>query len=403
VRPLFVVQRYGPQVPGGAEYTARVFAEHLAARGHDVNVLTSCAVSYSTWANELPPGTSVEGGVTVHRLPVDRERDDEVFVPLNTRTAWGAKPVPLHMQREWMLAQGPHLPDLVPWLQEHVMSYDAVSFFTYLYFTAWAGLPAAAAAAMPTILHPNAHDEPPLYLPLFDTRFHLPTVFSFWVEEEEELVRRRFGVTQPSTVTGIGFDLDVPVDVERFRTERGVGERPFLAYVGRVEAGKGSLELLDWFVTYKRRRPGPLALVLVGYQPGDLPDHPDIVSTGYVDDATKESAMAGAVALAVPSYFESFSQVLCEAWVHRRPALVQGRCAVLAGQARRSGGAFAYRGYAEFETALDLLLEDPALADRMGEAGRAYVERRYTWDACLDRYEHLLSLARDLSPLAPSR
>ena len=402
MRPLFVVQRYGPQVPGGAEYTARVFAEHLAGRGHDVHVLTSCAVSYSTWANELAPGTSVEAGVTVHRLPVDRQRDDRLFVPLNTRTAWGAKPVPLHMQREWMLAQGPHLPDLVPWLLEHAAGYDTTSFFTYLYFTTWAGLPAAASVAVPTVLHPNAHDEPPLYLPLFDTRLHLPTVFSFWVEEEEDLVRRRFGVTQPSTVTGIGFDLDVPVDVEAFRATAGVGDRPYLVYVGRVEAGKGSLELLDWFRTYKRRRPGPLALVLVGYQPpGELPDDPDILSTGYVDDATKESAMAGAVALAVPSYFESFSQVLCEAWVHRRPALVQGRCEVLAGQARRSGGAFAYEGYAEFETALDLLVGDPGLAGRMGDAGRAYVERRYSWDACLDRYESLLRLAVERSPLAP--
>jgi glycosyltransferase involved in cell wall biosynthesis len=399
MRPLFVVQRYGPRVPGGAEYTARIFAEHLADRGHDVHVLTSCAVSYATWANEIPPGTTVEAGVTVHRLPVDRERDDRLFVPLNSRTAWGGKPVPLHMQREWMDAQGPHVPELAGWLADNVAGYDTASFFTYLYFTAYAGLPVAA-GRVPTVLHPNAHDEPPFYLPLFDSRFHLPTVFSFWAEEEAALTRRRFGVTQPSAVTGIGFDLDVPVDVDRFRADHGVGDRPYLLYVGRIEEGKGSLELLEWFRTYKRRRPGPLALVLVGHQVGDVPDDPDIVTTGFVDDRTKESALAGAVALVMPSYFESFSQVLCEAWVHRRPGLVQGRCAVLAGQARRSGGAYAYSGFAEFEAAVDLLVEDPARADRMGEAGRAYVERRYTWDKVLDRYERLLALARRLRPVS---
>jgi len=143
--------------------------------------------------------------------------------------------------------------------------------------------------------------------------------------------------------------------------------------------------------------------VLAGYQAEQLEPHPDIVSTGFVDDITKESAMAGAVALVVPSYFESFSQILCEAWVHGRPALVQGRCDVLAGQARRSGGAFAYRGYAEFEAALDLLLEDPARQARMGAAGRAYVERRYRWDRVLDRYERLLALARRIRPPAWSR
>ena len=37
-----------------------------------------------------------------------------------------------------------------------------------------------------------------------------------------------------------------------------------------------------------------------------------------------------------------------------------------------------------------MLLADPALADAMGAAGKAYVEREYTWDVVLDRYEALL-------------
>jgi hypothetical protein len=36
------------------------------------------------------------------------------------------------------------------------------------------------------------------------------------------------------------------------------------------------------------------------------------------------------------------------------------------------------------------LRADPTLADAMGAAGRAYVEREYTWDAVLTRYETLL-------------
>jgi Glycosyltransferase len=74
-----------------------------------------------------------------------------------------------------------------------------------------------------------------------------------------------------------------------------------------------------------------------------------VVVTGFIDEAGKQSALAGAAALVQPSYFESFSMVLTEAWAHRRPALVQGHCAVLDGQARRSGGGIPYRSYAEFE------------------------------------------------------
>ena len=81
---------------------------------------------------------------------------------------------------------------------------------------------------------------------------------------------------------------------------------------------------------------------------------------------------------------------LSESFAQRRPALVQGRCEVLRGQARRSGAAIPYVGFAEFECALEMLRDDPGLADRMGAAGRAYVEREYTWDVVLDRYEGLI-------------
>ena len=86
---------------------------------------------------------------------------------------------------------------------------------------------------------------------------------------------------------------------------------------------------------------------------------------------------------------------LTESWVHRRPALVQGWCDVLDGQARRSGGGIPYRGFAEFEATLDRLVADPALAERLGVAGRRYVEDTYDWPVVLDRYEALLRRAAE--------
>ena len=38
----------------------------------------------------------------------------------------------------------------------------------------------------------------------------------------------------------------------------------------------------------------------------------------------------------------------------------------------------------------------PALADAMGAAGRDYVEREYTWDTVLDRYEALLERTAEI-------
>ena len=73
-----VVQRYGANINGGAELHARYIAEHLA-RHADVEVVTTCAVDYVTWRNELPRGSEVVHGLTVHRFPVDRERNVKLF------------------------------------------------------------------------------------------------------------------------------------------------------------------------------------------------------------------------------------------------------------------------------------------------------------------------------------
>jgi glycosyltransferase involved in cell wall biosynthesis len=399
MRLLFVVQRYGVEVAGGAEAACRELAWRLAARGHEVHALTSCAVSYVDWADSYPPGDSTIDGVTVHRLPVARPRDPRFFGPLNGRAVWGSRPTPLYLQSEWMRFQGPDVPGLVPWLEDHAAGFDVVVFVTYLYATTWAGLPVAAGLA-PTVLLPAAHDEPPFWLPLFDVVLRLPTAFAFLTEEEEALVHRRARVRRPSSVVGLGVDLDARGDGDRFRRQYGVGDRPFLLYVGRLDPGKGSDELYDFFTTYKARHSaahdGDLALVVVGEPVKPLAPHPDVYTTGFVAEEVKVDAIAACTALVMPSYFESFSLVLAEAWAQSKPALVNGRCAVLVGQAQRSGGAVPYEGYAEFEAAIDLLLEHPDLLGDLGVRGRAYVARRYHWDTVLAHFEHLCETAAHL-------
>jgi glycosyltransferase involved in cell wall biosynthesis len=388
VRVLFCVQRYGDGVAGGSEAACRAVAERLAARGHDVHALTSRARSYVDWADEFPEGTGQMEAVTVHRLSVRDVRRHDQFAPLHRRVITHPR-TPLFVQRDWLRVQGPDLPQLAPWLHEHARDFDLAVFFTYLYPTTGFGLPAAAGHC-PTVLVPTLHDEPMLQLRVFDQPVRMADGMVCLTPEELDLVERRFRFTPDATVIGIGLDADVSGDEGRFRASSPVGNRPYIAFLGRVDPGKGSDELARMFVAYKQRRPSDLALVIVGEPVTRTDAHPDIVLTGFVDEQTKLDALAGAEILAQPSYFESFSLALCEGWLAEKPALVQGRCAVLAGQSARSGGGIPYRSFAEFSEALDRLLDDTLLRRQMGAAGRRYVVEQYGWDHVLDQWEAYL-------------
>jgi glycosyltransferase involved in cell wall biosynthesis len=387
MRLLFVVQRYGPEIAGGAEQHCRAIAERMAARGHHVEVATTCAQSYLDWVDVFEPGSSVVNGVRVQRFPVAFARS-QFFDRLNDRATTGRGVRTMLLQREWMRSQGPYAPDLPRWLLRNANRFDCVVCFTYLYWTTWAALDALT-GTVPLVLHPTVHDEPPLRLSLFDSVFHAPDAFAFSTPEEIDLIRTRFHVDPPGAVIGVGVETK-PTDAARFRAAYVPGGEPFLLYAGRLDEGKGAGELIEFFRAYKQRHRAPLKLVMVGDGPMHISATDDVVVTGFVDDASRDAALAGALALAQPSYLESFSMVLTEAFAHGRPALVQGRCDVLRGHARRSGAAFPYEGFAEFECGLEMLADQPGLADAMGAAGRAYVEREYSWPVVLDRYEALL-------------
>lgn len=335
------------------------------------------------------PGCEDVDGVTVNRLRVSASRDHQLFGPLSGRVLSGYKPVPHFLQEQWLRSQGPDLPELPDWLWDRALDFDAVIFFTYLYSPTHDGLKVTS-GRVPTIMHPLTHDEPHIHLPLFNSVFRMPRGILYSTPEEAGLVRRTFRPSSTQSVIGIGADLESQGNGARFRKQFDLGDDPYLVCVGRLDPSKGSDELYDQFLAYKQRSPSPLKLVLIGEPVKPVTPHPDVIVTGFVDRQVRDDGVAGATASIHPSYFESFSMALTEAWVQRRPALVNARCDVFAGQARRSGGAIPYERFAEFEAAVDMVVNDNRIARRLGSAGRAYTEANYEWDYLLDRYERFV-------------
>jgi glycosyltransferase involved in cell wall biosynthesis len=381
LRLAFVVQRYGPEIDGGAEYECRRVAEALRPQ-HDVEVLTTCARDYLTWRNVYPPGVETINGVRVRRFPVARRRRVRAFGRYADRLY--ATPHTFFDEAEWVRRQGPLALSLIEWIRTHADDHDVFLFYTYLYLTTTLGLPLVAHKA---VLVPTAHDERPIYLDLFRSLFRIPRALVFQVEEERAFVEGRFHTAHlPSAVIGAGIDPVTGAEGERFRRRHGI-EGPYLLYVGRVDVEKGCRALVEKFLAWRERAAEPVTLVLMGTVALRLPRHPAIRALGFRPEGEKHDAIAGATAVVMPSPHESFSFVILEAWSQGTPVLATARSPVLRGHVERSGAGLLYdRAPGDFGAAAGSLVGDDTLRKTLGERGLDYVDTRYRWPRITQQY-----------------
>jgi len=384
----FVVQRYGADVAGGSEGHCRDLAERLSGK-HDITVLTTCAKDYVTWENAFPAGPSTENGVAVHRFPVARPRRIKVFADLSDEVFDGGAPP--ERQHEWFKENGPEVPELLEYLRTQGSTFDLVVFWTFRYYPSYFGLPLVADRS---VLVPTAEEDDAINLDVLPDFFSKPAGYLFLTPEEEQLVSdRALRPLHPSGVAGLGLEPVAPGAISRAPIDAlGIPEA-YLLYLGRVDRNKGCDALLENFQEYAATRPD-ITLVLAGPTKMQIPEHPRIRALGYVSNEVRESLLAHARALVVPSWYESLSIVLLEAWNHGIPALVNGRCKVLQGQVRRADGGLYYMFPAEFDEAADYLLGHPEQRDAMGRQGLAYIEREYRWPTVLSRVEGLFDDVR---------
>ena len=385
MKVAFVTPRYGPQIIGGAETAARQLAEHLVAdTGWEAEAYSTCALDPHTWADELAPGDTEINGVPVHRYASAHGRLPD-FYGLDGRVRLAPQLATREEGRRWVDYNGPYSPELV----DAVVAADAdvVAFYPYLYYPTVAAI---GRVRVPAVLHPAAHDEPALYLPVFRGTYGDADAFCFHSAAERLLVERTYPVAEkPQIVLGLGVGESAGAGRPGAEV-LGLGDRPYLVSVGRVDEHKGSKMLASYFATYKERHPGPLALALVGPVSVQLDPHPDIVVTGTASEVDKWDIVHDALVSISPSALESFSLVVLEAWVDRVPVVVNGTCGPTREHCERSGGGLWFTSYPEFEGVLDRLLGDPGLRTTLGDNGRAYVDRFYQWPVLIARYADFL-------------
>jgi glycosyltransferase involved in cell wall biosynthesis len=380
VKLALVVQRYGQSINGGAELHARYVAEHLA-RHAEVEVLTTCATDYVTWRDELPPGEDSVNGVAVRRFRVKHRRDPQAFGRRSHQVFEHRHS--LADELAWLDAEGPTSPALVDYVAKRGDAYDFLLFFSYRYYHAYHG---ARAAGPRAILVPTAERDAAIGLAIFKPLFRGVRALMYNSPEERAMIEAVAGNQQvPGVIVGIGSNVPQNPQPARFRQKHDL-HGPYAIYVGRIDENKGCKELFDYFQAYLRDVSDKLTLVLVGNSLLPIPKHRRIRHLGFLDDADKFDAMAGADLLVMPSYYESLSMVALEAWALGRPVLVNGKCDVLKGQCLRSNAGLYYESYSEFAEALRTMERNRWLTGTLGRNGRQFFREHYDWPVIERKY-----------------
>jgi glycosyltransferase involved in cell wall biosynthesis len=429
----FVVQRYGAEILGGSEYHCRLIAERVAAR-HDVDVLTTCARDYITWKNDYPEGTDRIRGVTVRRFANAQQRDIKAF---NEYSDWiFANAHSREDELRWLQMQGPWCPSLLEHLQRQYKSYDALIFFTYLYAPTVLGLEVDPTRS---ILVPTAHDEPAIHLDIYKDVFRLPAAVAYNTESEKNFLKTTFDIrTIAEETVGCGVDLmqgegepasalaaspasasgagarmgpsrsdtapashddgeEQEVDLFAQLKSRGLAFRrrhrlhgPFLLYGGRIDAGKGCEELLEYVTSYKEHG-GEASLVLMGVKLMQIPEVPWVQFAGLLSERERLHALEAATIVVVPSPFESLSLLALEAMAVGTPVLCNARSEVLVEHCLKSNAGLFYANRDEFIECAKLLLADERLRRAMGRNGKEYIKRNYRWDVIMAKYDRLIA------------
>lgn len=387
---IFVTPWYG-HFAGGAEAAARSFAEHLARRGWNVEVLTTCCRDpYSSWwKNDLPAGPELLNGVTVRRFPVNTE-GEHIFHQLcaksNTTGLFDEG------EQKAFVTHSINSDALVEYAAEHasgklVIALPYTQGLVYSLVTALSGQ---------VCLMSCLHDEPQMYWSTTGALLDASRRIFFLTEEEKDLAIRHFGKAVgrrlvESPVVGVGTELPAGIE-ELLADEEQVDaviedlELPskYFVYLGRKDVGKNVPQLVQNFRTY-RAQGGQAHLLFLGGGVAELVPHDiGMRDLGYLPEDQKFAILSRALGLINLSENESFSLAIMEAWLCGVPVVVSANCEITAAHCLNSGGGVAVSSQTEFVTILRTI-ESPSLRHAMGVAGRRYTRKHYSWESVLDR------------------
>ena len=386
MRLLFTKRGYAPV--GGSESLAYQFATRLAARGHDVRVVCG-------WPSERETvhyrAASVAAASTSGDHRVFHDRGVEV---VQVRPRGGLI---------GMAADATTLLDLmrVDVLRRYAEDRELIHNVgrEYLDSTLAVGL----ALDLPVVLTPLAHagqfhggDQPSDFV-----RYQRAAAITTLTDWEGGWYREH-GVDPARLITtGMGPNAAISGGGSAFRAAHRIpANAPVVLYLGRRERYKGYIQLLDATEQVWRRH-AETRFVFIGVQGfyssffDEFRRHVDerVVDVEDATATTKDAALDACDIFAMPSLHETFGLGYLEAWLHGKPVIGGDIPALRDVIAHGTDGILVNQKVDEIAAAILRLLDDPALAKRMGQQGRDKVRTRWSWDGIIDRVERAYEIA----------
>ena len=376
MRILHVVASYLPATRyGGTIVSVHGLCKALAARGHDVHVIT----------------TSVDGDG-------DSAVEHEVPVLVDGVTVWYFRS--RHFRRLYWS------PPLGHALRERMSGFDMLHTHAIYLWPMWAAARYAHATGVPHVLSPRGMLEKELIarksalwksaLIGFKERRILEGASAIHVTSGREAEQARaFGFNLPPMIEiANGVDTQLPpADQSSPAIRELAAGSPFVLFLGRINWKKG----LDRLVNALAQAPSVRAIIAgndeerygaqLRIQAQRLGVADRITFAGPVWGADKAVLLRAARLLVLPSYSENFGNVVVEAWAAGCPVVVTPEVG-LADYIRTAGGGWVVDGSpAELGQRLASACADQELCARAGAIGRQLAEADFTWSGIAGKME----------------
>jgi len=400
LRVLHVVQGYSPAVGGSERVMQRLSEELVAGFGDSVTVFTTDCRNAEAFPRPSHPrlarGSETVHGVEVRRFGVVRALGPWLY-PVQ-RVAYRLRlPLNDHL-RTWYA--GPVIPGLTRAIARHDADVVAATSFPLRHM--YQALRGAERARRPCVLIGGIHPEDRWGFdrPMIHRAIRRAGRYVAYTALEARHVVEHGATPERVDVIGVGVDPDefAEVDAQALRAELGIGDAPVIGFVGQLGGHKGISYLIDAMALVWARRPDARLLIAGASTLYAERLHPMVSRLApderakvivRLDFAEHEKPQLFSVldVLAYPSEYESFGLSFLEAWAAGKPVIGCRRGAVTeVVHDGRDGLLVPYADPRALGEALLALIDDPARARELGEAGRRRVRARHTWRTVAARF-----------------